>query len=124
MRDMDGSRFGRAAVTFWMTGLPGSGKSTLATALKERVSSQGRAVCVLDGDSVRCGLTRDLGYSAADRRENIRRVAEVARLMNDAGMLVIAALISPTREDRSMAREIIGLEAFLEIHIATPLPVC
>ena len=113
-----------APKTFWMTGLPGAGKSTLATALKQALVAQGRNCTVLDGDVVRLGLSRDLGFSAADRRENIRRVAEVARLMNDAGVDVVTALISPAKEDRSMACSVIGGAAFLEIHVATALAVC
>ena len=110
--------------TFWMTGLPGSGKSTLATALKAAMMAQGMNCCILDGDVMRLGLSRDLGFSAPDRRENIRRVAEVARLLNDAGVFVVTALISPARDDRSMACEIIGGDSCFEIHVATPLSVC
>lgn len=110
--------------TFWMTGLPGSGKSTLATALRIALLEQGLNCCILDGDVMRQGLTRDLGFSATDRRENIRRVAEVARLLNGAGVFVVSALVSPARDDRLMAREIIGEQAFHEIYIATPLAVC
>lgn len=113
-----------APKTFWMTGLPGAGKSTLATALKQALVAQSRNCTVLDGDVVRLGLSRDLGFSADDRRENIRRVAEVARLMNDAGVDVVTALISPAKEDRSMACAIIGDASFLEIHVATSLAVC
>ncbi len=110
--------------TFWMTGLPGSGKSTLATALTKQLLATGLRCCVLDGDVMRQGLCRDLGFSAADRRENIRRVAEVARLLNDAGVFVVSALISPAQEDRTMAKEIIGHRDFIEVHVATPLAVC
>ncbi|MBK9626096.1 MAG: adenylyl-sulfate kinase [Rhodocyclaceae bacterium] len=110
--------------TFWMTGLPGSGKSTLATALTNNLLASGMRCCVLDGDVMRQGLCRDLGFSAEDRRENIRRVAEVARLLNDAGVIVVTALISPAQEDRAMAKEIIGQQDFVEVHVATPLAVC
>ena len=79
---------------------------------------------MLDGDHIRLGLSRDLGFSAEDRRENIRRVAEVARLMNDAGLVVIASFISPYEEDRAMARQVIGKDAFLEIYLSAPLSVC
>ena len=124
MQTQHGMQVGSLAKTFWMTGLPGSGKSTLATALQAKLTEQGVNCCVLDGDVMRQGLCRDLGFSVADRRENIRRVAEVARLLNDAGVFVVSALISPAQEDRAMAREIIGDPAFQEVHVATPLVVC
>lgn len=108
----------------WLTGLSGAGKSTLATALHRQLREAGRPVAVLDGDAVRGGLCRDLGFSPEDRRENIRRVAEVARLMREAGLVVICALISPLREDRAMARDIVGAAHFREVHVATPLAVC
>jgi adenylylsulfate kinase len=85
---------------------------------------RGRACYVLDGDNVRHGLNSDLGFSPPDRRENIRRIAEVARLMNDAGLIVITAFISPWRADRAAARAIIGAASFLEVHVGTPLAVC
>lgn len=116
---LDGS-----ARVLWLTGLSGAGKSTLASALQARLRQEGRAVAVLDGDAVRTGLCRGLGFSPADRRENIRRVAEVARLMREAGLVVICALISPLREDRAMARDIVGTGHFREVHVATPLAVC
>jgi len=112
------------ARVLWLTGLSGAGKSTLATALQLQLRREGRGVAVLDGDAVRTGLCRGLGFSPADRRENIRRVAEVARLMREAGLVVICALISPLREDRAMARDIVGVEHFREVHVATPLAVC
>ena len=115
---------GQRALTLWLTGLPCAGKSTLATALHERLFALGRHCCVLDGDNLRHGLCSDLGFSAADRHENIRRVAEVARLFNDAGLLVIAALVSPYRADRDMAREIVSSPHFAEVHVAAPLAVC
>ena len=108
----------------WLTGLSGAGKSTLEAALRALLQSQGRQVAVLDGDAVRSGLCRDLGFSPEDRRENIRRVAEVARLMREAGLVVICALISPLRDDRAMARDIVGAAHFREVHVATPLAVC
>lgn len=115
---------GQRARTVWLTGLSGSGKSTLAKGLELRLTQAGRLCILLDGDNVRHGLNRDLGFSADDRRENIRRVAEVARLLNDAGVIVITAFISPYAADREMARGIIGDEAFREVHVATPLAVC
>jgi adenylylsulfate kinase len=111
-------------LTIWLTGLSGSGKSTLAQGLAERFAREGVLHFILDGDAVRTGLCRDLGFSAADRKENIRRVAEVAALMNRAGLTVICALISPLLEDRRMAREIIGHGRFVEVHVATSLEVC
>lgn len=108
----------------WLTGLSGAGKSTLATALHRQLQEAGQPVAVLDGDAVRGGLCRGLGFSPEDRRENIRRVAEVAKLMREAGLVVICALISPLREDRAMARDIVGAEHFREVHVATPLSVC
>lgn len=115
---------GQTAMTIWLTGLSASGKSTLAFALERALIDQGRACYVLDGDNVRDGLNRNLGFSVADRAENIRRIAEVARLMNDAGLIVIAAFISPFRTDRAAAREIIGPEDVREVYVSTPLVVC
>lgn len=116
--------FEQQAATVWLTGLSGAGKSTLAYALEKYLIANGNPCFVLDGDNVRHGLNRDLGFSAAHRTENIRRIAEVAKLMNDAGMIVITATISPFRSDREMAREIIGKENFFEVHLATPLAIC
>ncbi|MEJ6002198.1 adenylyl-sulfate kinase [Paucibacter soli] len=112
------------AVTLWLTGLSGSGKTTLAQAAHRALCQQGRLSFVLDGDVVRTGLCRDLGFSPSDRSENIRRVAEVARLMNEAGVTVICALISPLREDRALAGAVIGATRFYEVHVSTPLAVC
>jgi adenylylsulfate kinase len=123
-------RFGKpllhsaAACTVWLTGLSGAGKSTLAAALERHLKMTGRACCVLDGDAVRRGLCSDLGFSHEDRSENIRRIAETAKLMNDAGMIVIAALISPYEADRANARRIIGGGKFFEVYVSTPLAVC
>lgn len=116
--------FGHRPVTVWLTGLSGSGKSTLAYALEKRLTEQGHACFVLDGDNVRQGLNRDLGFSADDRAENIRRVAEVAKLFNDAGLIVITAFISPFRADRAEAREIIGDDRFIEVFVDAPLETC
>ena len=116
--------FGHRPATLWLTGLSGAGKSTVAFALEKELLAHGRACYVLDGDNVRHGLNRDLGFSPQDRTENIRRIAEVARLMNDAGLMVITAFISPYRDDRAMARGIIGQGNFIEIHVATGIEVC
>lgn len=118
------ARLGQTAMTLWFTGLSASGKSTLAFALEQALTQRGRACYVLDGDNVRQGLNRDLGFSAQDRSENIRRIAEVARLMNEAGLIVITAFISPFAADRARARQIVGAEHFREVHVSTPFTVC
>jgi len=110
--------------TVWLTGLSGSGKSTIAYEIERQLTAAGRLCVVLDGDNVRHGLNRDLGFSADDRTENIRRIAEVARLMNGTGVIVITSFISPYLKDRQDARGIIGAEHFLEAHVDTPLEVC
>lgn len=108
----------------WFTGLSGAGKSTLANMLDKRLHGQGLHTYVLDGDNVRHGLNRDLGFSDADRVENIRRVAEVARLMVDAGLVVIVAFISPFRADRAFARSLFAPGEFVEVFVDTPLQEC
>ncbi len=105
----------------WMTGISASGKSTIADALDIALQQQGRFTCIIDGDSVRGGLCRDLGFTDGDRDENIRRVAEVARLMLDTGLIVIVALISPSSASRHYARSIIGNASFIEVHVDAPL---
>ncbi len=115
---------GRRAVCYWMTGLSGSGKSTISAALEKKLFDEGAQVYRLDGDNVRFGLNQDLGFSARDREENIRRVAEVAWLMNQAGITVVTSFISPFREDRERARNIIGPENFKEVFVDAPLEVC
>lgn len=119
-----GRHAGQQETTVWLTGLSGAGKSTLACALEERLVRAGRPAYVLDGDNLRHRLNSDLGFSPRDRQENIRRSAEVARLMNDAGLIVICAFISPLREDRDMARMIIGAGNFIETHVSAPCAVC
>jgi len=111
-------------MVLWLTGLSGSGKSTIADNLAERLTRSGRIVAILDGDSLRTGLNSDLGFNEADRVENIRRTAEVAKIMSSTGLVVIASLISPYRQDRARAREIVGDSNFKEIYIATALGVC
>ena len=108
----------------WFTGLSGSGKSTIANALEVELHSQGYRTYLLDGDNVRQGLNKDLGFTDADRVENIRRIAEVAKLMMDAGLIVMTAFISPFRRERQMARELIGEDNFVEVYVSTPLEVC
>jgi bifunctional enzyme CysN/CysC len=110
--------------TLWLTGLSGSGKSTIAYEVEKKLIAQGHLCYVLDGDNVRHGLNRDLGFSPQDRSENIRRVAEVARLLNDAGMIVITAFISPYREDRQQAKMIIGEDRFIEVFLDAPIEIC
>jgi adenylyl-sulfate kinase len=111
-------------LTLWLTGLSAAGKSTLAFALERALLEAGHPCFVLDGDNVRHGLNQDLGFGAADRSENIRRIAEVAKLMNDAGLIVITAFISPFREDRLKARHIIGEGVFQEIYVDADLATC
>jgi len=118
------AHFGQKPATLWLTGLSGSGKSTLARGLERRLFSQGRGCYVLDGDEVRHGLSKGLGFSAEDRCENIRRCAEAARLLNEAGLIVVTAFISPYRADREMARQIIGAERFVEVFVDAPVAVC
>jgi adenylyl-sulfate kinase len=111
------------AQVLWLTGLSGAGKTTIAQAVLKRLLEQGRAAVVLDGDDLRRGLCSDLGFSAADRAENLRRTAEVARLMADAGLIVIVALISPFRADRDKARAMFKPGEFFEVFIDTALDV-
>lgn len=110
--------------TVWLTGLSGAGKSTIAFELERCLMAEGHFAFVLDGDNVRHGLSRDLGFSHEDRTENIRRIAEVAKLFNDAGLIVITAFISPYRQDRATAREIIGEGRFVETHLCAAISVC
>ncbi|MGB1277235.1 MAG: adenylyl-sulfate kinase [Nannocystaceae bacterium] len=115
---------GHPGMTLWLTGLSGSGKSTLARMLERRLHHAGIRAFVLDGDNVRHGLNSDLGFTAEDRRENIRRVGEVARLMTEAGQVCIAAFISPYADDRDRVRNIHPPGLFHEIHISCPLEHC
>ena len=108
----------------WLTGLSGSGKSTIAAELERSLLALGRSVWVLDGDKVREGLCSDLGFSPEHRKENIRRVAEVARLFADAGLICIVAFISPYRADRERARSLLPAGRFVEVYLSTPLEVC
>lgn len=117
-------RFGHPGFVVWSTGLSGSGKSTIMRELEKQLFKQGRNVFVLDGDNVRQGICSDLGFSDADRLENNRRVAEVAKLFADAGVIVLSAFLSPFVENRRLAREIIGEERFIEVFVDCPLEVC
>ncbi len=118
------SRVGQRALTMWFTGLSGSGKSSIAAVVERRLFEMGHLCTTLDGDNLRFGLNRDLAFSKDDRRENIRRIAEVARLFNDAGLIVLVPVISPFADDRERAREVIGADRFIEIWVDTPLEVC
>jgi bifunctional enzyme CysN/CysC len=115
---------GHKGKVIWFTGLSGSGKSTIANALEKELHAQGKHTYILDGDNVRQGLNKDLGFTDADRVENIRRVADVAKLMMDAGLIVMTAFISPFRAEREMARQLIGEENFIEVFVDTPLAIC
>ena len=115
---------GQRGCVLWFTGLSGSGKSTLANALDVELHGRGIKTVLLDGDNVRHGLCGDLGFSADDRHENLRRIAEVAKLMADTGLVVLTAFVSPYRSDRDRARAIVGLERFAEIYVDAPIEVC
>ncbi len=115
---------GQAPRCLWFTGLSGAGKSTIANLVERRLLTDGYHTILLDGDNVRHGLNRDLGFTDADRVENIRRVAEVAKLMMDAGLIVLVSFISPFRAERQMARELIGEGSFMEVFVDAPLEVC
>lgn len=111
-------------VTIWFTGLSGSGKSTVAVAAEAALREQGRLTYILDGDNIRQGLNNNLGFSPADRSENIRRIGEVAKLFTDAGVIVLTAFISPYREDRDQVREIMASGDFLEVHVSADVETC
>ena len=115
---------GQRGVMLWFTGLSGSGKSTVAVALERELHRRGRLCRLLDGDNIRMGINAGLGFSADDRRENIRRIAEVGKLFVDTGIITLAAFVSPTEELRTLARDIIGAADFKEIFVATPLEEC
>jgi len=117
-------RMGHESATVWLTGLPRSGKSTIAYELERRLFDAGFNSCVLDGENARLGFSKDLGFSADDRAENLRRAAEVARVLNDAGMICICAFVSPYRQSRHQAREIIGDQKYIEVYLSAPVDVC
>ena len=122
-REFREHQLGQTAKTIWFTGLSGAGKSSLANELEKRLVAMGRHTMLLDGDNIRMGLNKNLGFRENDRIENIRRIAEVAKLMNDAGLIVLTSFISPFVRDRRSAREIIG-DAFIEVYVSTPLEEC
>ena len=115
---------GHQAKVIWFVGLSGSGKSTLAGNVESVLHKKGYKTYILDGDNLRLGLNSDLGFSKRDRSENIRRVAEVARLFNEAGTIVLSAFISPLESDRNLARKIIGVDNFIEVFVHCPVNVC
>ena len=115
---------GHKSCVLWFTGLSGAGKSTIANALERRLHAMGRHTYLLDGDNIRHGLNKDLGFSDADRVENIRRVAEAARLFVDAGLIAMVSFISPFRSERRMARDLFEEGEFIEIFVDTPLEIC
>jgi len=116
--------YSHRAFVLWFTGLSGSGKSTIANVVEQELFKKGLKTYTLDGDNIRSGINKDLGFTPEDRHENLRRIAEVAKFFVDAGSITLAAFISPTQTDRGMVKEIIGEENFFEIFIDTPLEVC
>jgi len=115
---------GHKALLVWFTGLSGSGKSTLANTVEQKLHSLGIQTYTLDGDNIRHGLNKDLGFKPEDRKENIRRIAEVSHLMMEAGLVVLSAFISPFRQDRENIKDIVGHDSFMEVFLDTPLEVC
>ena len=118
------SLLGQRGIMIWFTGLSGSGKSTVAMGVERELHSQGILCRILDGDNVRAGINNNLGFSAEDRIENIRRIAEIGKLFVQTGVVTLACFVSPTNDIRQMAREIVGKEDFLEVYISTPIEEC
>ena len=123
-RELRWARLDQRPVIAWLTGLPGAGKSTIAAAADRSLIAAGRHSAVLDGDNLRHGLNADLAFTPRDRSENVRRAAEVARLMAETGTVVIVALISPSHDDRALARRVAGDIPFLEVFVDTPVSIC
>ena len=115
---------GQRGMMIWFTGLSGSGKSTVALGVERELHRRGLLCRILDGDNIRSGINAGLGFTADDRRENIRRIAEVGKLFVDTGIITLAAFVSPTNEYRQMARDIIGADDFFEVYVSTPLEEC
>ncbi len=122
--DMRSNLHRHSAFLIWFTGLSGSGKSTIANAVELALHENGVSTYLLDGDNIRQGLNKDLSFTLDDRTENIRRIAEVAHLMIDAGVVVLASFIAPYRENRESVRKIVGADNYVEVYISTPLSVC
>lgn len=118
------SLLGQRGIMIWFTGLSGSGKSTVAMGVERELHAQGILCRILDGDNVRAGINNNLGFSAEDRIENIRRIAEIGKLFVQTGVVTLACFVSPTNDIRQMAREIVGKEDFLEVYISTPIEEC
>lgn len=118
------AQLGQRSVMIWFTGLSGSGKSTLAVTLERELFARGYMCRILDGDNIRSGINKNLGFSPEDREENIRRIAEVGKLFVDSGMITISAFISPTNDVRKLAKETIGEDDFMEIYVSTPIEEC
>jgi len=123
-RDDREKRLGQTSKALWLTGMSGSGKSTIAQALERKLHNAGFLVQVLDGDNIRVGINNNLGFSIEDRKENVRRIAEVAKLYLNSGVITLNSFISPTKEIRQFAKDIIGTDDFEEIYINAPLEVC
>jgi adenylylsulfate kinase len=117
-------RLNQKSKVIWLTGLSGSGKTTLATALERDLFNKGFLTQTLDGDNIRSGINNNLGFSTADRMENIRRIAEISKLLINSGLICICSFVSPTEETRKIVRDIVGKDDFLEIYISTPIEVC
>ena len=118
------SLLGQKGIMIWMTGLSGSGKSTIALGVERELHKRGILCRILDGDNIRAGINNNLGFSEEDRRENIRRIAEIGKLFIETGIVTIACFVSPTNELRQMARDIIGKDDFREVYVSTPLEEC
>ena len=118
------SLLGQRGIMIWFTGLSGSGKSTVAMGVERELHAQGILCRILDGDNVRAGINNNLGFSAEDRIENIRRIAEIGKLFVQTGVVTLACFVSPTNDIRQMAREIVGKEDFMEVYISTPIEEC
>jgi len=123
-REEKEKKLNQKAKVIWFTGLSGSGKTTLASALERNLFDRGHLTQVLDGDNIRTGINNNLGFSPADRMENIRRIAEIAKLLINSGVICICAFVSPTRDVRNIVRTIVGERDFIEIYVSTPLEVC
>lgn len=123
-RDSRNKKYGHSSFVLWFTGLSGSGKSTIANAVEHELFKKGYKTYSLDGDNVRLGINKGLGFSEEDRNENLRRISEIAKLFVEAGIITIAAFVSPLRKDREMIKEIIGENDFIEIFVDTSLEEC